>query len=92
MGDANANARCKRAFTLYYFVCRIVDVRYTVMLYTVFSFAVIGLEEVFAVYASTEVELGTYLLRNGQYTLTDRSSRDWDVMNSVLGPVDNCDF
>ena len=53
--------------TLYYFVCRIVDVRYTVMLYTVFSFAVIGLEEVFAVYASTEVELGTYRLRNGQY-------------------------
>ena len=38
---------------------RIVDVRYSVMLYTVFSFACIGLEEVFTVWASTEVKLGT---------------------------------
>ena len=39
------------------------DVRHPILLYTIFSFAVIGVEEIFTVWASTDPVLGLYLIQ-----------------------------
>jgi hypothetical protein len=39
------------------------DIRYAILLYTIFSFAVIGFEEIFTVWASTDPVLGLYLVQ-----------------------------